>query len=63
MVQSSTSAVNAFQAQSSAQKRALSYSNTIYQLFNRVFQQKLPADRVIAEYFRANKNTALKIAA
>ncbi|MDB2386544.1 RsmB/NOP family class I SAM-dependent RNA methyltransferase [Shewanella sp.] len=60
MVQSSTSAVNAFQAQSSAQKRALSYSNTIYQLFNRVFQQKLPADRVIAEYFRANKKHGSK---
>ncbi|MCL1093536.1 RsmB/NOP family class I SAM-dependent RNA methyltransferase [Shewanella kaireitica] len=60
MVESSTSSVNAFQAQSSAQKRALSYSNTIYQLFNSVFEQEMPADRIVGEYFRANKKHGSK---
>ncbi len=60
MVESSTSSANAFQAQSSAQKRALSYSNTIHQLFNSVFEQKMPADRIVGEYFRANKKHGSK---
>ncbi|QQX81561.1 RsmB/NOP family class I SAM-dependent RNA methyltransferase [Shewanella sp. KX20019] len=60
MVQSSTSPVNAFHAETSAQKRALSYSNTIHQLFNSVFQQKMPADRIVGEYFRANKKHGSK---
>ena len=60
MVESSTSSANAFQAQSSAQKRALSYSNTIHQLFNSVFEQEMPADRIVGEYFRANKKHGSK---
>ncbi|MCL1057037.1 RsmB/NOP family class I SAM-dependent RNA methyltransferase [Shewanella gelidimarina] len=60
MVESSTTAVNAFLAETSAQKRAFSYSNTIHQLFNSVFQQKTPADRIVGEYFRANKKHGSK---
>ena len=60
MVESSTSSAKAFQAQTSAQKRALSYSNTIHQLFNSVFEQEMPADRIVGEYFRANKKHGSK---
>ncbi len=47
-------------AQTPAQKRALSYSITIHQLFNQVLQSKQPADRVIAEYFRNHKKHGSK---
>lgn len=47
-------------AQSSAQKRALSYSITIHQLFNRVMANRQPADRIIAEYFRTHKKHGSK---
>ncbi|MCG9696080.1 RsmB/NOP family class I SAM-dependent RNA methyltransferase [Shewanella sp. Isolate11] len=47
-------------ANTPAQKRALSYSITICQLFNQVLQSKLPADRIIAEYFRAHKKHGSK---
>ncbi|WOT06100.1 RsmB/NOP family class I SAM-dependent RNA methyltransferase [Shewanella youngdeokensis] len=60
MVESSTPSTNAFQAQTSAQKRAFSYSNTIHQLFTSVFQQKMPADRIVGEYFRAHKKHGSK---
>ena len=60
MVETTSSAANTFQANSSAQKRALSYSNTIHQLFNSVFEQKMPADRIVGEYFRAHKKHGSK---
>ncbi|MCK8045597.1 RsmB/NOP family class I SAM-dependent RNA methyltransferase [Shewanella sp. 1CM18E] len=60
MVEPSTSPQDAFQAQSPAQKRALSYSNTVYQLFSSVMSEKLPADRIVGEYFRTNKKHGSK---
>lgn len=47
-------------ADTSAQKRALSYSITIHQLFEQVMQSKQPADRIVAEYFRINKKHGSK---
>ncbi len=47
-------------AQTPEQKRALSYSTTIYQLFNQVLHSKQPADRMIAEYFRNHKKHGSK---
>ncbi|MCE9678108.1 RsmB/NOP family class I SAM-dependent RNA methyltransferase [Shewanella sp. AS1] len=47
-------------AQTPAQKRALSYSVTICQLFNQVMQSKLPADRILADYFRSHKKHGSK---
>ncbi|WP_028768001.1 RsmB/NOP family class I SAM-dependent RNA methyltransferase [Shewanella fidelis] len=55
-----SSSQQAFQAETPAQKRALSYSNTIHQLFTSVMQQKLPADRIIGEYFRLHKKHGSK---
>lgn len=55
-----SSPLDAFQAQTPAQKRALSYSNTIHQLFISVMQEKLPADRIVGEYFRTNKKHGSK---
>ncbi|MGS0683046.1 RsmB/NOP family class I SAM-dependent RNA methyltransferase [Shewanella sp. 125m-7] len=60
MVEPSSSPLDAFQAQTSAQKRALSYSNTIHQLFSSVMNEKLPADRIVGEYFRTNKKHGSK---
>ncbi|MEI6859017.1 MAG: RsmB/NOP family class I SAM-dependent RNA methyltransferase [Shewanella sp.] len=47
-------------AETSAQKRALSYANTILQLFTQVMEKKQPADRVVGEYFRVNKKHGSK---
>ncbi|MGS0675021.1 RsmB/NOP family class I SAM-dependent RNA methyltransferase [Shewanella sp. 30m-9] len=60
MIEPSSSPQDAFQAQSPAQKRALSYSNTIHQLFLSVMHEKLPADRIVGEYFRTNKKHGSK---
>ncbi|GIU19634.1 MULTISPECIES: RsmB/NOP family class I SAM-dependent RNA methyltransferase [unclassified Shewanella] len=60
MVEPSTSPQDAFQAQTPAQKRALSYSNTIHQLFLNVMNEKLPADRIVGEYFRTHKKHGSK---
>ncbi|MGE6650131.1 RsmB/NOP family class I SAM-dependent RNA methyltransferase [Shewanella colwelliana] len=43
-----------------AQKRALSYSNTIHQLFTQVMDAKQPADRILADYFRSHKKHGSK---
>ncbi|WP_394147542.1 RsmB/NOP family class I SAM-dependent RNA methyltransferase [Shewanella atlantica] len=48
------------QAETTAQKRALSYANTIYQLFHQVMDEQQPADRVVSEYFRVNKKHGSK---
>ncbi|WP_065188019.1 RsmB/NOP family class I SAM-dependent RNA methyltransferase [Shewanella woodyi] len=48
------------QADTPAQKRALSYANTIYQLFHQVMDKQQPADRVVGEYFRVNKKHGSK---
>ncbi|WP_256717731.1 RsmB/NOP family class I SAM-dependent RNA methyltransferase [Shewanella sp. UCD-KL12] len=47
-------------AETPAQKRALSYANTILQLFTEVMEKKQPADRVVGEYFRVNKKHGSK---
>ncbi|QYK00420.1 RsmB/NOP family class I SAM-dependent RNA methyltransferase [Shewanella psychrotolerans] len=47
-------------ADTSPHKRALSYSITIHQLFEQVMQSKMPADRVVAEYFRTHKKHGSK---
>ncbi|WP_299803464.1 RsmB/NOP family class I SAM-dependent RNA methyltransferase [uncultured Shewanella sp.] len=60
MVEPSSSPQDAFQAQTPAQKRALSYSNTIHQLFLNVMTEKLPADRIVGEYFRTHKKHGSK---
>ncbi|MCL1138527.1 RsmB/NOP family class I SAM-dependent RNA methyltransferase [Shewanella pneumatophori] len=60
MVEPSSSPQDAFQAETPAQKRALSYSNTIHQLFSSVMEQKLPADRIVGEYFRVHKKHGSK---
>ena len=43
-----------------AQKRALSYASTIEMLFNQVMGSKMPADRIIGQYFRENKKHGSK---
>ncbi|QYJ77848.1 RsmB/NOP family class I SAM-dependent RNA methyltransferase [Shewanella acanthi] len=43
-----------------SQKRALSYANTIKQLFDDIFSSKQPADRVLANYFREHKKHGSK---
>jgi len=48
------------QADTTAQKRALSYASTIITLFNQVMQNKQAADRVVGEYFRLNKKHGSK---
>ena len=50
----------ALSAQSGAEKRALSYSLTIHQLFCQTLQSKLPGDRILADYFRAHKKHGSK---
>ena len=45
---------DALNAETPAQKRALSYANTILVLFTQVMEKKQPADRVVGEYFRVN---------
>ncbi len=50
----------AVNAETPAQKHALSYANTILQLFTRVMEKKQPADRIIGEYFRGNKKHGAK---
>ncbi|MCG9737761.1 RsmB/NOP family class I SAM-dependent RNA methyltransferase [Shewanella insulae] len=47
-------------AQSGAEKRALSYSQTIHKLFCQTLQSKLPGDRILADYFRAHKKHGSK---
>ncbi|MEC4726463.1 RsmB/NOP family class I SAM-dependent RNA methyltransferase [Shewanella sp. D64] len=47
-------------AETPAQKRALSYANTIFQLFHQVMDKQHPADRVVGEYFRINKKHGSK---
>ncbi|MBQ4888529.1 RsmB/NOP family class I SAM-dependent RNA methyltransferase [Shewanella sp. MMG014] len=43
-----------------AQKRALSYSTTIKMLFDEVLDTKMPADRIVANYFREHKKHGSK---
>ena len=50
----------AMNAETPAQKRSLSYANTILQLFTEVMEKKQPADRVVGEYFRLNKKHGSK---
>ncbi|WP_077755651.1 RsmB/NOP family class I SAM-dependent RNA methyltransferase [Shewanella psychrophila] len=50
----------AISAETPAQKRALSYANTILQLFTQVMEKQQPADRVVGEYFRINKKHGSK---
>ncbi len=47
-------------ATSPAQKRALSYANTVLNLFSEIMSAKRPADRVIADYFREHKKHGSK---
>ena len=51
---------NDFDADTSAQKRALSYASTIYLLFSTVMEDKFPADKVLANYFREHKKHGSK---
>ncbi|MCG9963714.1 RsmB/NOP family class I SAM-dependent RNA methyltransferase [Shewanella cutis] len=46
--------------QTPAQKRALSYANTIKLLFDEILSAKQPADRVLANYFREHKKHGSK---
>ncbi|MGI2171682.1 RsmB/NOP family class I SAM-dependent RNA methyltransferase [Shewanella sp. MF05960] len=48
------------EATTPAQKRALSYAATIEMLFNQVMSSKMPADRIIGQYFRENKKHGSK---
>ncbi len=59
---SSTSSPSLFNVatQTPAQKRALSYANTIKQLFDEIGLTKQPADRVLANYFREHKKHGSK---
>ncbi len=50
----------AVDAQSGAEKRALSYSLTIHHLFCETLNSKLPGDRILADYFRAHKKHGSK---
>ena len=47
-------------AATAAQKRALSYSLTIQTLFLQILNKKMPADRILAQYFRENKKHGSK---
>jgi hypothetical protein len=47
-------------ATSSAEKRAISYASTIFNLFDSVLTTKQPADRIIANYFREHKKHGSK---
>ena len=46
--------------ETSVQKRAFSYANTIAKLFDQVMSSKQPADRVIGNYFREHKKHGSK---
>ncbi|PMG31141.1 SAM-dependent methyltransferase [Shewanella sp. 10N.286.52.C2] len=48
------------QANTPAEKRALSYSATIKKLFDEVLDTKMPADRIVANYFREHKKHGSK---
>ncbi|MCL1067057.1 RsmB/NOP family class I SAM-dependent RNA methyltransferase [Shewanella olleyana] len=48
------------QATTPAEKRALSYSSTIKKLFDEVLDTKMPADRIVANYFREHKKHGSK---
>ncbi|UAL44962.1 RsmB/NOP family class I SAM-dependent RNA methyltransferase [Shewanella inventionis] len=48
------------EASTPAQKRALSYATTIEMLFNQVMSTKMPADRIIGQYFREHKKHGSK---
>jgi len=48
------------QAETPAQKRALSYATTIKMLFDTVMQSRHPADRILANYFREHKKHGSK---
>jgi len=48
------------QADTPAQKRALSYAATIKKLFDGVMQNRQPADRTLANYFREHKKHGSK---
>lgn len=47
-------------ANTGAEKRAISYASTIFNLFDNVLTTKQPADRVIANYFREHKKHGSK---
>ncbi|RYV02229.1 SAM-dependent methyltransferase [Shewanella sp. OPT22] len=47
-------------ASTPAQKRALSYANTILNLFSEVMSTQKPADRILANYFREHKKHGSK---
>ncbi|WP_208764185.1 RsmB/NOP family class I SAM-dependent RNA methyltransferase [Shewanella aestuarii] len=49
-----------FVANSGAEKRAISYASTIYNLFDTVLSNKQPADRVIGQYFKEHKKHGSK---
>ncbi|MGL4516634.1 MAG: RsmB/NOP family class I SAM-dependent RNA methyltransferase [Shewanella sp.] len=55
-----TSSLLNVQPHTPAQKRALSYANTIKSLFDEVLSRKLPADRILANYFREHKKHGSK---
>ncbi|MGH1381229.1 MAG: RsmB/NOP family class I SAM-dependent RNA methyltransferase [Shewanella xiamenensis] len=59
---SSTTIHSAFniEPQTPAQKRAMSYANTIKLLFDEILNTKQPADRVLANYFREHKKHGSK---
>lgn len=48
------------QANTPTQKRALSYANTIKPLFDEIQSSKMPADRILANYFREHKKHGSK---
>lgn len=56
----STSLNLSTQANTPAQKRALSYASTIKQLFDEIQSSKMPADRILANYFREHKKHGSK---
>ncbi|EGM70544.1 RsmB/NOP family class I SAM-dependent RNA methyltransferase [Shewanella sp. HN-41] len=57
---SNTSLGLSAQANTPAQKRALSYANTIKPLFDEIQSSKMPADRILANYFREHKKHGSK---
>ncbi|MCP3127825.1 RsmB/NOP family class I SAM-dependent RNA methyltransferase [Shewanella sp. KJ2020] len=57
---SNTSSALNVEANTPAQKRALSYASTIKQLFDEIQSSKMPADRILANYFREHKKHGSK---
>lgn len=57
---SNTSSTLNVEANTPAQKRALSYASTIKQLFDEIQSSKMPADRILANYFREHKKHGSK---